>query len=417
MTAMRVLFLCHNHPTLQPGGTEVFARNLFRELRDRHGVEGLFLAAVTSAHREPLPGTVVQAVGQATDEMLLWLNSFDRFFLSQPDTYGLATLAPLVEALAPDVVHVHHALQLGTETIDLVRRLAPRARFVFTAHDFFPICPQEGQLLTTDGRLCSGPTLDGCLRCFPDRGATDIVMRQLELRDAFADFDHILVPSAFARGRYVASGWPAERFSVMPNGVPELPAAPFRAAPDGRRDRFGFFGHINRFKGSLMLLRASLRLSEAGVAHRVTLNGGAAYQSDAFMSEFNTALAAAPAANYRGAYVAEELARLMEQVDWVVIPSIWWENAPLVVQEAFRHRRPVICSGIGGTAEMVRDGVDGLHAPVKDPAGLAEVMRRAVETEGLWERLVEGIAPPVTLAETAYRHLKLYKAALADAPR
>ncbi|SDE05944.1 glycosyltransferase family 4 protein [Belnapia rosea] len=412
---MRVLFLCHNHPTIQAGGTEVFARNLFRKLRDQHGVEGLFLAAVTSTHREMLPGTVVQAVGEATDEMLLWLDRFDRFFLSQPDTYGLATLAPLIEALAPDVVHVHHMLQVGAETIDLIRRLAPRARFIFTAHDFFPICPQEGQLLTTDGRLCHGPTLDGCLRCFPDRGATDLVMRQLEMRDVLGDFDHILVPSEFARGRYVASGWPAERFSVMPNGVPERPPAPHRIAADGRRDRFGFFGHVNRFKGSLMLLQASHQLSEAGLAHRVTLHGGAAYQSDAFMAEFNAALAGAPAATYRGAYTAEELAGLMEQVDWVVIPSIWWENAPLVVQEAFRHRRPVICSGIGGTAEMVRDGVDGLHAPVKDPAGLAEVMRRAIETEGLWSRLVAGIRPPVSLAEAACRHLKLYKAALADA--
>ena len=414
MTAMRVLFLCHNHPALQAGGTEVFARSLFRELRDRHGVEGLFLAAVTSAHREALPGTLVQAVGTATDEMLLWLDRFDRFFLSQPDTYGLATLGPLIEDLAPDVVHVHHALQLGTETIDLMRRLAPRARFVFTAHDFFPICPQEGQLLTADGRLCSGPTLDGCLRCFPDRGATDIVMRQLEMRDVLGDFDRILAPSEFARGRYLAAGWPAERFAVLPNGVPERPAAPFRAAPDGRRDRFGFFGHINRFKGSLMLLRASRRLNDAGVVHRVGLHGGAAYQSEAFMAEFDADLAAAPDAASRGAYTPEELPALMEQVDWVVIPSIWWENAPLVVQEAFRHRRPVICSGIGGTAEMVRDGIDGLHAPVKDPAGLAEIMRRAIETPGLWDSLVAGIAPPTTVEQAALAHMDLYQAALAE---
>ena len=56
---MRVLHLCHNHPDLQPGGTEVLARGLFRELRDRHGVEGLFLAAVTNAHRQRRPGTLL----------------------------------------------------------------------------------------------------------------------------------------------------------------------------------------------------------------------------------------------------------------------------------------------------------------------------------------------------------------------
>jgi glycosyltransferase involved in cell wall biosynthesis len=99
-----------------------------------------------------------------------------------------------------------------------------------------------------------------------------------------------------------------------------------------------------------------------------------------------------------------------------VMPSIWWENAPLVIQEAFLHRRPVICGGIGGMAEMVRDGVDGLHAPVNDVAGLASVMRQAIETEGLWDRLVAHIQPPPTISEVATRHLKLYQGALGLVP-
>ena len=150
------------------------------------------------------------------------------------------------------------------------------------------------------------------------------------------------------------------------------------------------------------------------MAHRVSLHGGAAYQSEAFMAEFDADLAAAPDAAARGAYTPEELPALMEQVDWVVIPSIWWENAPLVIQEAFRHRRPVICSGIGGTAEMVRDGIDGLHAPVKDPAGLAAVMRRGDRDAGLWEDLVAGIVPPNTVAQAASAHMELYQAAMAE---
>ncbi len=381
-TAMRVLHLCHNHPDLQPGGTEVLARGLFRELRDRHGVEGLFLAAVTGAHRQRRPGTLLQSVGSAADEMLVWLGHFDRFALSQPDTYGLqATLAPMVEALDPDIVHFHHLLLFGAETVDVVRRAAPRARLVFTAHDFFPICPQEGQLLTTDGRLCRGPSPDACVRCFPGRPADDFVMRDLQSRDLLADFDRILLPSAFARGRYLAAGWPAERLLLMPNGVAEGDAGPprRRAALGERRDRFGFFGHINRFKGSTVLLEASRILSEEGVAHRVSLHGGTAHQSEAFLERFDAALAAAPMARHRGAYAAADVGALKAEVDWVVMPSVWWENAPLVILEAFRQGRPVICGNIGGMAEMVRDGVDGLHAPVGDPAGLAAVLRRAAE--------------------------------------
>ena len=47
--------------------------------------------------------------------------------------------------------------------------------------------------------------------------------------------------------------------------------------------------------------------------------------------------------------------------NYVVVPSIWWENSPVVIQEAYAARRPVICSGIGGMAEKVIDGVTGLH--------------------------------------------------------
>ncbi|WP_149537634.1 glycosyltransferase family 4 protein [Siccirubricoccus phaeus] len=413
---MKLLVLCHNHPGLQPGGTEVLARNLFRELRDRHGVEGAFLAAVTGSHRERRPGTMLQGIGEAADEMLVWLGHFDRFFLAQPDTYGLASLLPLVAELAPDVIHLHHPLLWGVEGIDLLRRAAPQARMIFTAHDFFPICPQEGQLLTTDGRLCNGPSLDACQTCFPGRAGADFVMRGLQMRDVFRDFDRILTPSAFARERYVAAGWPAGQIEVIPNGLLPAPPAPHRPAPDGRRDRIGFFGHLNRFKGGLVLLGASRLLQAAGVAHRLTLHGGAAYQSESFMETLKADLAATPAAQWGGPYQAGQLPGLMAQVDWVVVPSIWWENAPLVIQEAFLHRRPVICGEIGGMAEMVRDGVDGLHAPVNDAAGLARILKYAVETDGLWERLVARIEPPPTIAEVAKRHLSLYQSVLEAVP-
>jgi glycosyltransferase involved in cell wall biosynthesis len=60
-------------------------------------------------------------------------------------------------------------------------------------------------------------------------------------------------------------------------------------------------------------------------------------------------------------------------------------------------------------AEMVRDGVDGLHAPVGDPAGLAAVLRRAAERPELWDRLASGILPPKTIAQVAKSHISLYQ--------
>lgn len=415
---MRLLALAHNHPALQPGGTEVVARNLFRRMRATvPGLEGLFLAAVTGALREARPGTLLQAApGGVADEALIHLPHFDRFFLSQVDTHGLAaTLGTVMDGLRPDIVHVHHPLQFGLEGLALLRRLAPRhARIVLTLHDYFAICPREGQLLRADGRLCPGPAADACRRCLPDRPASDFVLRALSVRDAFRAVDALVAPSHFLRDRFVAAGWDPARITVLPNAVPGLatPPPPRALPPGGARDRFAFLGHINRFKGSLVALDASARLSGQGVAHRLALHGGTAYQPPEFLAEFAAALAAAPAARHHGAYDAHELGARIAAADWVVVPSIWYENAPLVVLEAHRHGRPVICGDAGGMAELVRDGVDGLHAPIGDAEGWAEIMRRAATEHGLWERLAAGIRPPPDLDAMAAAHLDLYRGLL-----
>jgi glycosyltransferase involved in cell wall biosynthesis len=62
-----------------------------------------------------------------------------------------------------------------------------------------------------------------------------------------------------------------------------------------------------------------------------------------------------------GPYQHADLPALLRGVDWMVIPSTWWENSPLVIQEARVVGVPILASNIGGMAEKVRGGVDGLH--------------------------------------------------------
>jgi glycosyltransferase involved in cell wall biosynthesis len=417
---MRALFLVHGHPAVAPGGTEALARGLFRTLRAAHGVEGLLLAACDPGRRAPLPGTLLQPVGGAApdDEMLVSLGGFDRFHLSQPDAVGLvATLGPLLARLRPEVIHLHHLLGWGVETLDLLRRLAPRAAIVMTLHDYFALCPREGTLLTSGLQPCAGPSADGCRRCLPERSAGEVALRRAHLLGALRGVDRFVAPGAFLRDRFVAAGFDAGRIALIRNGVEDAPAAPHRPAGDGRRDRFAMFGQLNRFKGALVALGASARLSARGVAHRLALHGPSA-PTEPFAAEFAAALGAAPQARHHGAYEPADLPRLMAAADWVVMPSLWWENAPLVLLEAARHRRPVLCSGIGGMAELVEHGATGLHAPAGDVEGWVDAMADAIATPGLWQRLAGRIAPPRGLDLLAAEHMDLYRAALSGrAPR
>ena len=413
---MRVLFILHSHPSLQAGGTEIFARDLFRTLR-KSGVEGLFLAGTAAPQRPPSPGTPFQTVPGEPDELLVWTGGFDPFFMSQTDLHGLGQpLAKLLTEHQPDLVHIHHLMRIGVELVGLIRRCAPRARIVMTLHDYYAICANDGQMVTTAGTLCEAPGPDACRRCFPERSLTDFKLRDLHIGSALNRVDHFIAPSRFLHDRFVSRGLPANRISVLPNGLPSAEAAPARRSL--RRDRFGFFGHINRFKGATVAVEASALLSRAGVAHALALHGSTEHQSEATLARFEHARAAAPKARYWGSYARSDMRRLIAEVDWLVFPSEWWENAPLVINEAFQHRRPVICSAIGGARELVQDGVNGLHFPVGDAAALAEIMQRGIEEPGLWQALVSGIASPIGIEESATRHLALYRAVLsAPAPR
>ena len=401
----RILFVCHNHPSFHPGGTEIFAHDLFRHMKDVDGVEAMFLACTNKVHRDQKPGTNFQTVGRSADELILWAGHFDRFYQSQIDLHGIVPdLSAFLQSFRPDVVHIHHTLLLGIEMLFLIRRVLPKVRIVYTLHDYYPICANDGQMVTTDGhQLCTGASPDACHRCFPDRTPDKFVLREKHLKSMMSLVDQFISPSEFLRDRYVAWGLPADRITVLRNGRPAVEAASPRAAK--RRNVFGYFGNLSPYKGIRVALKAVALLK----GFSLQIHGGMPFQTDAFKAEIDGAIAASGGSvTHHGPYRRTEMARLLAGVDWVIVPSIWWENAPLVIQEAFQQRRPVICSDIGGMAESVTDGHDGLHFRTGDPADLARVMNRALVEVGLWQRLSANIPAVPTVADAASAHRSLY---------
>ncbi|PWC80878.1 glycosyl transferase [Azospirillum sp. TSH100] len=420
----RVLLIAHNHPSLHPGGTEIFAHELFGGLKAA-GAECLFLACTNDTHRAPRPGTGFQTLGRSADEVLLWAGHFDHFHQSQIDLHGLVPdLSNLLRAFRPDIVHVHHTLLLGVEMLFLIRRVCPDAKIVYTLHDYYPICANDGQMVTPprgEGgarALCSKASPDACHRCFPDRPADQFLLREKHIKAMFGLVDRFLAPSRFLRDRYVAWGLDPARIEVIGNSRPAVEPAPTRdLAAGAARDAFAYFGNLNPFKGVTVALDAVTRMARQGFFPSLAVHGGSLYQTPEFRQRVADGFEATRGlATAHGPYRPQEMPALMAAADWVVMPSIWWENAPLVIQEAFQHRRPVIVSGIGGMAEAVRDGVDGLHVRPNDPADLARVMTRAMTEPGLWERLSANIPAVRRTEEAASLHLALYDELLSPTP-
>ena len=408
--SQRILVVAHNHPAFHPGGTEIVAHELFKSYK-RAGHQALFLAATNQVHREAHPGTSFQAVGGEPDEIVFWAGHFDRFMMSQIDLHGVVPdLVRLLEEFRPDVVEIHHLLLVGAEFPMLVRRVLPHARIVLMLHDYYPICAHDGLMVRRhDGTRCLTASPDRCHECFPDIAASKFFLRELNLKTHLATIDAFISPSEFLKERYVEWGLPADAIAVVPNGHAGVERAPERMAHGEPRNVFGYFGNLNPWKGVNVLLEACRLLTEDDVPFEMRVHGAALYQNDGFVGDMETAFAKAGAGVRRlGQYERHEIPGLMADIDWVVVPSIWWENAPLTIGEAQFHGRPVIASGIGGMAELVNDGVDGLHIRPNDPVDLARVMRHCVEDLGLWRRLAASTLTPATMDRTASLHLGIF---------
>jgi glycosyltransferase involved in cell wall biosynthesis len=180
---------------------------------------------------------------------------------------------------------------------------------------------------------------------------------------------------------------------------------------------FSYFGQISTYKGIIVLLAAIEKLpKKMRETIRLDIHGAnLELQPKAFQDKvFQILDKTKDCVQFLGPYRPDELPKLMAKVDWVIVPSIWWENAPLVIEEAFIHKRPVICSNIGGMAEKVEHEKSGLHFQVGDATDLAACIIRAATEEGLWDKLSNGISDRLTIKEMTDRTLDIYRQFQAD---
>lgn len=411
MHEQRVLIISHGHPEAMRGGGEIAAHQMFAEMRERAGLRCFFVGAVS-----PAPGPVFS---RHDEDDFFFHSEVDAFYFRQKD--WRLTLDDFPEMLLwarPDVVHFHHYHNLGVELLAAVRRTLPHCRIVVTLHEYLAICLNNGQMIKRQtNELCYRASPAACSKCFPERSTEEIFLRRYRLLNAFQYVDAFISPSHFLKKRYVDWGLDADRISVIENGQDEaepLPPRPLRSSSKAR-GRFAFFGQINPYKGVDVLLEAMKLIPEElrmpGGPISLAINGAnLQHQPPEFQQRVQSLLDdLSDCVFMRGTYRPEDMAARMANVDWVVVPSIWWENSPLVIQEAQKFGRPLIVSGIGGMAEKVGHGVNGLHVRPGDPASLAEVMMEAALDEGVFESCLSFCIKPPSLKKTVDETLALYE--------
>jgi glycosyltransferase involved in cell wall biosynthesis len=422
MKKRRVLYVVHGHPDFSPGGAEIYAFELHRAMQARAEFDSVLLARVG-----PQPGVVdrahlgarITSIASKPGQYLALTDTRDYDYLwgtLRDKRLCTHDFPEFLAAIQPDIVHFQHTLHLGYDLLRVTRNTLPTVPILYTLHEFLPMCLSDGQMVTTrDHELCKEATPPRCARCFPERSPIDFFLRKRFIQSHLQLVDCLITPSEFLRQRYIDWGIPEESIIYEPNGR-ALPPPLLAGEKRPTRNLFGFFGQLGPYKGIDILLQAIQRLAAEDAADdrrptaHLSIHGtGLELHPPEFQQRINDLMAATrDCATFFGRYSSSELPALMHEIDWVVVPSIWWENSPLVIQEAFHFGRPVICGNIGGMAEKVRDGIDGLHYRVGDVVSLTNVLRRAAETPDLWDELHQGIQPVYSMKDAAQRMASIY---------
>ncbi len=408
---VKILVAAHSHPAITKGGAEIAAWRLYEHVGARPDWQAWFLGCAREAGAGRTGSVITQPFSDR--EFVYAPSAFDWFKFANHDKQYPRDLELLLRDIAPDIVHFHHYVNFGVETFLHVRRALPDCRIVLTLHEFQAICNHYGQMVTKQKKsLCYESSPRECNRCFPEFSRSDFFLRKTYISRFFDLVDQFISPSAFLADRYVAWGVPAAKMAVLENvTTPVEPATDAVPRSDPDILRVGFFGQISFLKGIHVALDAARLLEEEGVTNiQLEVHGDYTSQPPEFQTDFLERLQKAGRnVRYHGPYENHRVDGLMRGVDLVVVPSIWWENSPVVIQECLRNRRPIVCSNIGGMAEKVRNEKDGFHFPVGSAIELAALLRDLAKDREKLARVAREMQPAEAPERAVERHLELYE--------
>lgn len=325
------------------------------------------------------------------------LFDFDHPLREIGDPPVTAAFAGALDRLRPDVVHFHNLHNLGAELIDQAQvRGIPS---YFTTHNYWLICPRA-YLLDDQLGLCPSPG-DGS-RCSSCCHGTDSLAyrRRLAVFRAHAStgLDRILAVSDAVRETLVANGYPPELVDVVRQAMPHETEIWNQLGRDRKPGRVGasltvaFVGSAYAHKGPQLLVEAA-QLTDATI--RVLIIGEVQPQFARQLMQLDHR----GVVELSGGFAPTELPGLLGTADAAVLPSMWWDCAPLAAAECKAARLPLLVPKLGGLPETISDEVDGLSFDGLDARDLARQLQRLATETGLLERLQTAIEPPASFSD------------------
>lgn len=412
---MKILGAIHQYLPRHLGGSELHAHQVARELvRRGHEVT----MATTERDLAWPEGSLRRGSvdGVATVEMV-----HHREYADVRESYEQRLAGEVFRGLLatekPDVVHFHHLAHWGSSALVAAREFG--AKVVLTLHDYFLLC-ENAVLLKDDLELCREGITSSCTHCLrahpvvPAVWGRDETPEQLleraaarrreQHREHLRGVDTVVCPSRFLADTFLEAGLlREEQVLVLKYGYPGEHHQPRRSDPD-RPLRVGYLGGLYPSKGVHVLVGAARHL-EPGTCE-VAIAGATDWFPDYF-AQLQRAAEGLPV-RFVGRVENADVDGFFASIDVLVVPSIWFENLPITIQESFRNGVPVVTTALGGMGESVTHEVDGLHFARGDERGLAACLQRFAADRDELFRLASGRTPPPSMEAVVDRLEAVY---------
>ncbi|MEZ5361614.1 MAG: glycosyltransferase family 4 protein [Bryobacterales bacterium] len=444
---MKILLISNGMPPQAWGGTESYTAGLAAELQSRgHDVQVMCggtwnrgPAAFNGVEDSTHNGVPVRRL------QLNWKRPPDpcKYLYDNPEVS--VYLTEYLRENRPDLVHVTSCERLSAGILREIK--AAGLPLVLSLTDFWFLCPRIN-LLRSDGENCTGDTTPAeCLACqmrgskayewshsllpnatasqllqkmvqYPQvtrrrgfRGiAADMTDRKAFLREALTWPDVCITASKFVRDVFANAG-ATRPIHVMPYGHELEWLDRYTGKTPSDVVRFGFVGQISESKGVHVLLQAARLLHERRPGSFKVIIYGNLDKSASYKARVLELAKGLPEIEFAGVYHRENSGDVYGSFDILTVPSLWYDF-PLVIHEAFATKTPVLATDLGGMAEAVADGVNGLRFPRGDSAALAERMERILDEETLLEKLSSATPTVRTVTDEVDELLSLYGGAL-----
>ena len=429
---MRVLHAIHDFLPRHRAGSEIYALHLCRQLADRHDI------SVVCADYDPgrRHGHVTWRLYDGLPVIEITNNWRCESFR---ETYQSPVLADRLEhvlrAVQPDVVHVHNLLNLSFELPSMARRHG--AKVVATLHDYTLFCPSGGQRVhVADEHVCHTIDPQRCARCFRESAfgaqiaigrlaadtamrpafgaaarlarrfpsaagrladglkrlpamslsAQDIEERMSAARSTLDQIDVVVAPSASLASEFTRLGVNPAKIRTMDYGFVPLVRVGART-PAPARLRIGYVGTLVWHKGVHVLVDAVRQLPSSSYELRIF---GDPDVFPRYVADLRRRAEGLPV-RFMGRFEERDLSGVYQQFDVLVVPSLWLENSPLVIHEAFMAGVPVVGAKIGGIPDLIEDGRTGLLYDPADAGALSAALRSLVDMPRRLEDLSVGV--------------------------